>query len=131
MTDTTDFAKIFVTGRTTRGELSELVARALDGEVASPGSVAGPGWEADVLPNPDAGHGPEDDFLFWPLLIEYYPAEDATRQTTVGNVSRLLLALWNSGLRACAAADYEDELPHHGGWHAGRYTGPANQSADP
>jgi hypothetical protein len=58
-------------------------------------------------------HDPErarefpDGFLFFRYVIEAGPQE---------LVARLLPLLWENGIPAVAASDYEDELPERGGY---------------
>jgi hypothetical protein len=57
-----------------------------------------------------------DGFLHFRYVIEFYPRPGARREDQVNYIGRLLDRLWSSGFPAVAACDYEDELPHHGGY---------------
>jgi hypothetical protein len=57
-----------------------------------------------------------DGFLHFRYVIEFYPRPTASREDQVDYIGRLLDRLWSSGLPAVASCDYEDELPHHGGY---------------
>ncbi|WP_146044384.1 hypothetical protein [Amycolatopsis sp. BJA-103] len=67
----------------------------------------------DVSRNP--GRGATGDFIGWPAIVEVEAEEGAERASVVGLVSRILSALWEAGIPAVAACDYEDELPWRGG----------------
>ena len=69
----------------------------------------------------DAGHAFPDDFLGFPHVIEFRgPAASATL-VPHAVISGVLQEMWGRGQRAVAICDFEDELPHAGGF---RYSPP-------
>ncbi|MEU0872516.1 hypothetical protein [Nocardia brasiliensis] len=68
----------------------------------------------DVIRNPDRSDGAED-FLLWPTLVEVEARDPVVPTTMREIVSRILTALWDEGVPAVAACDFEDELPWRGG----------------
>lgn len=58
---------------------------------------------------------PEDDFLRWPTLVELYVDEEEGQRAIVSVAAQLLRQLWDAGMPAVAACDFEDELPWAGG----------------
>jgi hypothetical protein len=67
----------------------------------------------DVVKNPDAGLA--NDFVGWPTLAEVEAEEHAADASIIAITSRVVTAMWNAGIPAVAACDYEDELPWRGG----------------
>ncbi|MCX4740792.1 hypothetical protein [Streptomyces antibioticus] len=65
----------------------------------------------EIRPNPDDGLA--EDFIGWPFTIE--AEADHPGPVLVEAVSDVLTAVWNRGLDAVAACDFEDELPDLGG----------------
>ena len=57
-----------------------------------------------------------DGFLHFHYVLELYPRSTPRREDEVNYVARLLQTLWSSGFPAVASCDYENELPHHGGY---------------
>ena len=57
-------------------------------------------------------------FLHFRQLIEIFPEESKTvsLENQVALVSLILEYLWASGIPAVAGCDYEDKLPHGGGY---------------
>lgn len=57
---------------------------------------------------------PEDAFLYFPHRIEFFTGEAFDREALVADVSAVLGALDQLGVRYMTAADFEDELPRRG-----------------
>jgi hypothetical protein len=57
-----------------------------------------------------------DGFLHFSSVIEFYPRPTARREDDVNYIASLLDRLWSSGLPAVASCQYEDALPHRGGY---------------
>jgi hypothetical protein len=104
------FCKIFLRTRpsTAIGTLTELFERRFQGNTASLLAA-----EVEVLPNPDARAA--NSFLGWPTLLEIEANDDTDRASVVAITSEVLKAMWDAGIPAVAACDYEDELPWSGG----------------
>ena len=78
--------------------------------------------EIEIEPRRNPDHGPADaPFLTWPVIIEIEAPEHVTQDELVEVVASILSALWNRGIRAVAAAEFEERLPRHGGWHGGEF----------
>jgi hypothetical protein len=116
MTDRYGYCKVFVSAPdppTVRRLLATLWSEPFDDDTAF---VAG--LVIEVRRNPDAvpdAVPDADGFLHWPVLVEVEAGPLADRGTTVDTVAGILTTLWDSGHRAVAACDYEDELPWAGG----------------
>ena len=105
------YAGIFV-GGASRVEVQELLAPGVGGWHAE--LIRGP-VTFDVRKGPDAGRGPADDFLYWPVLIEAEWADDVETKDVVPVFATMLNELWAAGLDAVVASDFEDQLPFSGG----------------
>lgn len=105
-----EFCKIFL-----RAEEQEAVDLLTDLLGARPrlGLFALPEAEVEVLRNPDKGAA--KDFIGWPAFVEVEAETDAESAAVVAIVSRIVTAMWEAGIPAVAACDYEDELPWRGG----------------
>lgn len=57
----------------------------------------------------------QDDFLFWPVLVDIWTEEDVKPSDYISFTSSVLTLLWNNGLPAVVACDFEEELPWSGG----------------
>lgn len=75
--------------------------------------LADPGYEVDVQRSDDLDRNYGDDFVLWPTRIDVEPTPAAGDY--VGFVRGLLETLWDAGIAAVAACDFEDELPEAGG----------------
>ncbi|WP_133854062.1 hypothetical protein [Labedaea rhizosphaerae] len=72
-----------------------------------------PDGVVDVMRNPDMGA--VDDFIGWPTVVEIDAEEHADRASVIVITSRIVTAMWDAGIPAVAACDYEDDLPWSGG----------------
>ncbi|MEU6523938.1 hypothetical protein ABZ892_14220 [Streptomyces sp. NPDC046924] len=77
--------------------------------------------EVEVRRNPDAGAAA--DFIGWPTVIEVETEPDTPGDSVVALVSGILTTLWESGVPAVAACDFEEMLPWRGG--IDRFGGPS------
>ncbi|MFD6951039.1 MULTISPECIES: hypothetical protein [unclassified Nocardiopsis] len=79
------------------------------------------GIDVEVRRNPDSsGEGTfDEDFLFWPVLIEIEAEDDSFLPGMIVLVTDLLHSLWRAGAPAVAACDFEDRLPWSGGIRCG------------
>jgi hypothetical protein len=57
-----------------------------------------------------------DGFLHFQYVLEFYRRPEVKHEEEVDYVARLLDRLWSCGFPAVVSCDYEDELPHHGGY---------------
>jgi len=117
--------KIFCEANSRPRELAELLAaregpsfRLWSGPVSS--SIGNEIGELEIRRNEDrddvlAQQFP-DGFLHFHYVLELYPRSTPRREDEVKYVARLLETLWSRGFPAVASCDYEDELPHHGGY---------------
>lgn len=69
----------------------------------------------EVRRNPDVDATRNDDFLFWPVLVELEAEEEGNPSTMTQTVTSILETLWEDHYSAVAACDFEDELPWAGG----------------
>jgi len=118
-----EYCKISVDGVATREELAAALAESTGGKLDSslPSSEIATSWATiDVVRNSDyeASRRNEwpDGFLFFPYFVEIYIGPGADLEGYRRNVGKLLQALWDRGLKAVAACDFEDQLPMRGGY---------------
>jgi hypothetical protein len=125
MDDTQEMdCKIYVETDLPPQKLGKRLAALLSGTVSdSPASstVHTPLAELDIRKNSDAdsllARGFPDGFLFFSQVVEIYPAPKADRELRVALVAGILRHFWSQGFPAVAACDYEDNLPHRGGYN--------------
>lgn len=58
-----------------------------------------------------------DGFLYFAAFVELYPRPDVPLDDRIDAVGSILELLWNTGTPAVAACDYEERLPHGGGYN--------------
>lgn len=113
--------KIYVDSDLSCPQLATLIAQWVDGSVRG-ATVHGSEYEIDILANHEANvqHKKEfpDGFLYFARLVEFYTdaSEPVAQQAAI--VTRILETLWSFHLPAVAACDYEDLLPHRGGYRS-------------
>ncbi|WP_053227258.1 hypothetical protein [Solirubrobacter soli] len=111
------WCRIHVDGPASTDELRAAVAAAVGGTVDDYG-VQAPGFDFPVDEHddysPDARRTFPGGFLHFQYAVEVLPERDEPPLTTVGG---LLEALWARGWAAVAVCDYEDQLPHRGGYN--------------
>lgn len=120
------FCEIFVETDRSKDGLEQLIAELLDAAVERHGfatTIVGPGYVLDVHRN-ERVFAPADpqarqvrDFVEWPYYLEIDATAEQTRQAQIAVIARLLIGLWEAGLGAVAACDFEDELPRRGGYN--------------
>ncbi|AFR10798.1 hypothetical protein [Nocardiopsis alba] len=107
------YAKIFVRG-IDQVEAKELLARDFRGEF-DVNSMHLDGFVVEARKNTDAGKGPVEDFLFWPIIVELDADPESGLDLLISSTSRVLKMFWSSDLQAIAACDFENRLPWRGG----------------
>jgi hypothetical protein len=104
----------------TAQEIAAHLAQTLRGSVTGAGAdiVRAEHIELDVTHRdewpPSEPVDPEDAFLYFPHAIEFFTEEEFDREALVDDVSAVLGALDQLGVRYVTAADFEDELPRGG-----------------
>lgn len=107
----------------TRDALAEQLRPPVSGGDAATGIRAG-GNEVEIVRNLDFDatrrRGFPDGFLHFTSRIEIFPddAPAVSLDDQVRFVSTLLEQLWSHGVPAVASCDYEDRLPHTGGYRS-------------
>ncbi|MFE9882713.1 hypothetical protein [Streptomyces sp. NPDC005784] len=109
--ETYQFCKIFVRSADL-SEIMQILTSLLGGEFSRK-SLYLADVEVEVLKNPDTGS--EDDFVRWPTFLEVEAADEAPNEAVVRTISKIVTAMWESGIPAVAACFFEDELPWLGG----------------
>jgi len=97
-------------------ELAERLAGSLAATVEG-GTVVTPILDLDVMSNDDSKRPHEvheEDFLFFPTVVEAFTAEARRDEQVIGAVAGVLAALDDLGLRYVTAADFEEDLPRRG-----------------
>ncbi len=107
-------ATVFVDCLSIDADLVDVVAEILDGEPDS-GCVSTAHTLVVIEANEDADaqQAPAwpGGFLFFPTVLEVYPASRSVRSERASVTARLLTSLWSRGIAAVAACEYEDLLP--------------------
>jgi hypothetical protein len=113
------YCKIFVDTDSEPQRLVDLIARIL--------SAPHDRWtvnttlcEIDVEKNEDFDQARRsqspDGFLHYRYYLDIEPIAGADRAAYVESIGQLLNRLWDSGCRAVAACDFEEDLPRGGGY---------------
>lgn len=122
------YAKIFVNADVSASELVDCLAACLGPDVSVTRSgIDGKHFSLDVRRNEDfdvVRQLEPDGFVFFRYFIDVdaLPGQDHAAQVAL--VARLLECIWSRGYAAVAACDFEDELPHHGGYQNGQWRQP-------
>lgn len=104
----------------TAQEITAHLAQTLRGSVTGAGAdkVGAERIDLDVMSRdewpPSEPVDPEDAYLYFPHQIELFTEEEFDRDALVADVSAVLGALDQLGVRYVTAADFEDELPGGG-----------------
>jgi hypothetical protein len=108
------YCKIFVDARLSEKELTAVITRLLGGRLRN-FTVEAPVVEVDVRTNDAVMQVPGEapSFVNFPFYLDVEPSPErsASREDYVCAVSGLLRGLWDLGLDAVAACQFEDELP--------------------
>ncbi|MGP0069294.1 MAG: hypothetical protein ACLQGP_37550 [Isosphaeraceae bacterium] len=115
--------KIFCEAAYKQKDLADLLAGRAMGEVsygtASPVLKSAAG-ELELRRNPDrnkiSARQFPDGFLHFRYALEFYRHPGVRHEEELDYVARLLALLWSHKFPAVAACDYDDELPHQGGY---------------
>jgi hypothetical protein len=113
-------ATIYADTRLTAQEIAAHLAKTRGGSVtgARADIVVAERILLDVAPYdrrpPPVPVDPEDAFLYFPHQIEVFTEETFDREALVADVTAVLGALDQLGVRYVTAADFEDELPRGG-----------------
>ena len=121
-----EFCKISVDGAIPKGKLASHIAESTGGELDDAAASITTKWATiDVVRNSDYDSSRisewPDGFLFFAYLVEIHIEPRADVGTYRRNVGTLLDALWDRGLRAVAACDFEEQLPMQGGYRTRRW----------
>ncbi|MFM1652488.1 1,4-dihydroxy-6-naphthoate synthase [Brevibacillus sp. B_LB10_24] len=112
------YCKLFVETKMDRAALVRFLAQTVTG-TENRSTIVSPWGEMDVMMNDDYDEeraaDPHDGFLYYRYYLDIEPAEDADPREYIKGIARMLEALWESGAKAVAACDFEEELPRKGG----------------
>ncbi|KII00505.1 hypothetical protein LP52_01415 [Streptomonospora alba] len=108
-----DYCKIFVKNASF-DELQSLMVDAFGGDF-NIRTMQFDGYSIDIEKNTTVTEEGSEDFVQWPVFIEFFGEDDRPEGVAVEVVTRILNSLWGNGVRAVAACDFEDELPWSGG----------------
>lgn len=121
MTDVTEenlHCKVFVGCDLEAESVLEMIAGISSASVDQL-TVATDWGEVDVVENDEFDAVRRKDrggFVFYKLCLDIEPATSTARTRYVEGVALLLELLWDSGYRAVAACDFEEDLPRKGGY---------------
>lgn len=113
--DKYEYCRIFI--RAGHLEVRGVLARVLEQDFSTFGHMeTTERVSVDVRENEDAAaNAQKSDFIRWPTTAEFEAQNGVRSEVVLNMVSKILLALWDSGTDAVAACDFEDELPWAGG----------------
>ena len=123
------YCKLFVDADDlTQAELQSQLVRCLGNlatSVTSVGqrSVDGLNFAIDVMRNEDFNatrRKEPDGFLYFRYYLDVDAVPRQPRAAQVALVAQILQCLWAQGWAAVAACDFEDALPHRGGYNPAR-----------
>lgn len=124
--------KIYVDTPLSTDELREVISATVSGSTNG-GSIALPGYEIDVVENADFDDAQRtvfpDGFVYFRHLIEVYAVPQQAGLDEDVLVTTLLNKLWSADMPAIAACDFEEKLPHKGGYKSPRVPWPAVETA--
>ena len=109
------YCKIFA-AKANEGEISEVTLSTLG--VQSQGkSIEVNDLLIEVRRNPDSRGDKnfDEDFLYWPTLVELELQDHSQLAMLTEKVTLLLHSLWGESIPAVAACNFEDQLPWGGG----------------
>jgi hypothetical protein len=111
-----DYCKIYVDASITASDLAEEISKRIG--VRSPwNTVRSDNLELEVRENEDflstRRRQHQYDFVRYRYYIDIEPVPGGSRAAYVREVSALLMLLWQLGMPAVAACDFESELPKH------------------
>jgi len=107
-------AEVFVAWPGSHADLATLVAGVLQGTADDDEVTAGPfTFQVELNEEADDARAAQwpDGFLFFSAMLVGYVSPPTPVPERAAVITRLLLALWDSGTPAVAASDYEDLLP--------------------
>lgn len=58
-----------------------------------------------------------DEFLYYKYYLDIEPIEGVEETLYITEISKILTKLWDSGYKAVASCDFEEELPRKGGYN--------------
>ncbi len=113
------YCHMYVESDGSRQELSEVIAQAINGTLEN-FTVVLPLIEVDIRKNKDFDEALRkefpDGFLYFRYSLDIDASPGQTLENQIKMVADILEHLWSRGYPAVAACDYEDELPHKGGY---------------
>ncbi|MGK5510488.1 1,4-dihydroxy-6-naphthoate synthase [Brevibacillus formosus] len=114
------FTKIFLDTDNEKTSVIEMVSKIVKGLVTG-STIVTEQAEIFIFNNGDFSkekrNQGSDEFLYYRYYLDIEPIEDVEEKVYIGEISKLLTELWNSGFKAIASCDFEDELPRKGGYN--------------
>lgn len=114
------FTKIFLDTDNEKTSVVETVSKIVKGSVTG-STIVTEQAEIFIFNNGDFSEEKRnqgsDEFLYYRYYLDIEPIEDVEEKAYIGEISKLLTELWNSGFKAIASCDFEDELPRKGGYN--------------
>lgn len=120
------YCKVFVDADDiSQAELHSRLIRCLGDRVKRVGqrSIEGSLFAIDVMRNEDfeaIRRKEPDGFVYFRYYLDVDAVPGQQQSAQIALVARILECLWTQGYAAVAAADFEDELPHRGGYKPDR-----------
>jgi hypothetical protein len=114
------FTKIFLDTDKEKTSVVETVSKIVEGSVTG-STIVTEQAEIYIFNNGDFSEEKRnqgsDEFLYYKYYLDIEPMEDVKEKVYIGEISKLLTELWDSGFKAIASCDFEDELPRKGGYN--------------
>jgi len=120
MYDENRYCKVFISGLESREEVGRRVVGCLEPAIPGPANTITSGiMRISVRKNDDYDKQlqdrPSDGFLWYPFFLDVLPTNTAPQEEYVLQIATLLRCLWDNGIKAVAACDFEEDLPAGGG----------------
>lgn len=111
-----DAGSTVYTGKASEEDVKLILSRHFSVEFYLSSTFVHP-YHIDVTDNDDYkwNKDKQDDFVYWPVLVDIWTQEDVTSSDYIPFTSGVLTLLWSRGLTAVVACDFEEHLPWSGG----------------
>ena len=114
------YCKIFVYSLMTREQLSNEISDLLDLKLEGNSSIETEFFNIDFFKNKEfdkekAKEFP-DGFLFYPYFLSIDIIDKNKKQDYKEMIKKIMLHLWSKECKLVVSCDFEDELPHEGGY---------------
>ncbi|MBC1743333.1 hypothetical protein HCA06_09655 [Listeria welshimeri] len=115
------YCKMFINSLMSREELSKEIGNFLEIIPNKFLSVENDYFTVDVQKNKEFDEGKAKDFpdgfLYFPYFLDIDSTESTKREEYIKTVANLMLYLWDRKCQLVVSSDFEEDLPHKGGYN--------------